>query len=142
MKKKNIRFFKEIETVEELRNVIGNVTISFAISPETKYLLQLYAKKLNLGFSELCRQLLENKTETLAGMEIVKPKRDKAVKTTKKEMEFNSRADLARHYWDEKKIKGFSVYNSKLGGLEVGKEMTVSGYQVKRLSKNRWRVSK
>jgi len=45
--------------LDELREVIGRVTISFAVDVETKYLLQLGAKKAGVTFSEYCRQVIE-----------------------------------------------------------------------------------
>lgn len=48
-----------IMKIEELRGVVGRVTISFAVNPETKYLLQLGAKKSKVTFSEFCRKVIE-----------------------------------------------------------------------------------
>ena len=48
-----------MKNIEDLKKLVGKETISFAVSPHTKYLLQLGAKKEGVTFSEFCRRVIE-----------------------------------------------------------------------------------
>lgn len=122
----------KFETIDELRETVGNVTISFAVKPEVKYLLALGAKKAGVSFSEFCRQLLEKKADDLAtwkmfdfGQEI-----KEKVKKEEKDLHFWSRGDLTKHL----KSKGFNL--ETCGVIKDEKEIRVKlkSYLIKRLS--------
>lgn len=70
--------------INELREVVGRVTISFAVNPETKYLLQLGAKKAGVTFSEYCRQVIEG---NIPEIKEEKEEKEETDQTTPKEKE-------------------------------------------------------
>lgn len=129
---KNLRFFKEIDNLEELRETVGNVTISFAVDPEIKYLLTLGAKKAGVSFSEFCRQLIEKKAEDLATWKMLDFSQEikGKEKKEKKDLHFWSRGDLTRHL----KSEGFNL--ETCGVIKDEKEIRVrlKSYLIKRLS--------
>lgn len=51
--------FKDLKP-EDISKLVGTVTISFRVKPETKLKLQLAAKKYNISFAKFCENLMEN----------------------------------------------------------------------------------
>lgn len=121
----------KFETLEELRETVGNVTISFAVRPEVKYLLTLGAKKAGVSFSEFCRQLIENKAEAFQDLKHEKEEKEPKTKKAEKRdpLHFKTRFELKNHL---NKLG----YNLGDGKISKNREIRVKlkSYIIKRLS--------
>lgn len=58
--------FKDLKP-EDISKLVGTVTISFRVKPETKLKLQLAAKKYNISFAKFCENLMENQLKETKG---------------------------------------------------------------------------
>lgn len=123
--------------LNELREVVGRVTISFAVNPETKYLLQLGAKKAGVTFSEYCRQVIEGNLP-------IKEEKEESKQTTEKPKENVIYCSYKQEFIDKMRSIGYQKNPESLvikdghpQVLQIGKGKEA---KVTRLQRSEWMI--
>lgn len=123
--------FKDLKP-EDISKLVGTVTISFRVKPETKLKLQLAAKKYNTSFAKFCENLMENQLKETTEIKI-----KTEVKTDPPEKHFFKTKQELVDFMKKEGINNIAnnVYSLRKPQEQIGKRGT---YIIEKLTHNNY----